>query len=59
METELERLEVERAVACDDDLAVEDGALRELGEERRHQLRVVADERLAVAALDGRRRRHP
>ena len=44
-------LEVERAVAGDHDLAVEDAALGQLGPERLGELREVAVERLEVAAL--------
>ena len=51
VDAQQERLEVERAVTRDDDLAVEHAALRERRPQRRGQLREVAVERLEVARL--------
>ena len=48
----LQHLEVERPSRDDDDLAVEDAALGQLGAQRLDQLGEVAVERLFVAALD-------
>ena len=50
VDPEQQRLELELAVARDDDLAVEDAALRQRGLERLRELREVAVERLEVAA---------
>ena len=52
VEAQLQRLEVERVAARDDDLAVEHAALGQLRLQRLEQLREVAVERLLVAALD-------
>src|SRR2546426_12398221 len=52
MDAEEQRLEVEPVGARDDDLAVEDAALRERGGERRDELREVSVHRLLVAALE-------
>ena len=59
VDAQQQRLEVERAVAGDDDLAVEHAALGQRGAQRVGQLREVAVERLEVARLrvDRRRRR--
>jgi hypothetical protein len=46
-----QRLEGERPVARDHDLAIEHAALGQLGAERRCELREVAVQRLEVAAL--------
>ena len=51
VDAQQERLELERAVARDDDLAVEDAPLGERGPERVGQFREVAVERLQVARL--------
>ena len=51
MDAQQERLEVERPVARDDHLAVEDAAVGQGGPERVGQLREVAVERLQVARL--------
>src|SRR5215204_1969747 len=52
MKAHLQRLEIERAVAGDHDLAVEHAALRQLGLERGDELGEVAVERLLIAALN-------
>jgi hypothetical protein len=51
VDAQQQRLEVERAVAGDDHLAVDDAALRQRGLERLGQLGKVAIERLEVARL--------
>src|SRR4026209_1733425 len=52
MDPEEERLEVEPTLAGDDDLAVQDAALRDRRPERRFELREVSIEGLQVARLD-------
>ena len=52
MQAEREEVEVECAVVGDDDLAVEDAALGELGAERVEEVGEVAIEWLGVAALE-------
>ena len=52
MKAQLQRLEIEPAGAHDHDLAVEHAALRQLHPQRVDQFRVVAAERLLIAALD-------
>ena len=51
MDPQEQGLEAERAVPGDDDLAVEDAALRQRGAQRLGQLREVAIQRLQVARL--------
>jgi hypothetical protein len=51
MLTQLERVEVEPAFVGDDELAVEDDALRKLLQHRLAQLREVAQQRALVARL--------
>ena len=52
MQPQLQGFEVEPMRPDDDDLPVEHAALRQHGLERLDQLRIVAGERLGVAALD-------
>ena len=52
VKAQLQRLEIEHAGAHNHDLAVEHAALRQLHPQRLDQLRVVAAERLLIAALD-------
>ncbi len=52
MDPQLQRVEVERAVPRDHDLAVEDAASRKLRRQRFEELGEVAVERLFVPALD-------
>src|SRR4051812_33990562 len=51
MDAQEERFEVEPRGADDDDLAVDDAALRQVGEQRLDELGEVAVQRLEVAAL--------
>src|SRR6185503_1367307 len=52
MKPELERIEVECAVPCDDDLSIEHASSGQLRGERLEQLRKVAVQRFLIAALD-------
>src|SRR5262245_44327195 len=52
MQSHLQRLEIQRAVLHDHQLAVEHAALRKLRLDRRDQLREVTVEWFLVAALD-------
>src|SRR5215216_5183795 len=52
MKAKLQRLEIEGAVAGNDDLAVEHATRWQLCHQRRNQFRVVAGERLLVTTLD-------
>src|SRR4029079_13014508 len=52
MEPELERLEIEPAVGCDDDLAVQHAAGGQPRAKRIDELWKVAIQRLLIAALD-------
>src|SRR5437899_12197068 len=52
MQSELKGLEVEAAVAGDDDPAIEDAPLGKLSLQNRDELREVPVERLLIATLD-------
>src|SRR5262245_36350594 len=52
MNAELERLEVEPAILCDDELPVEHRTARQLRLERLEQLGKVAVQRFLITALD-------
>jgi hypothetical protein len=52
VQPELERIEIEGAVSCNDDFAIENRAVGQLRAQRVEQLGKVAVKRLLVAALD-------
>src|SRR6185437_7068692 len=52
MDAQQERLELQASVSGDDDLAVEDRALRQRRPDRRLELREVSVERLQIPGLD-------